>query len=177
MIGAGTGAELKAAQELGYRPVGIGLLVADQVEYAKSRDVDFRIMDMHDLKFPNESFDVVYCDMSFEHCVNPWLVCMEVWAVLKPYGRWWVNLPTWQSSDKTGPSINHFMVLPPWFMKPMFRRSGFKELYFEDNNMRYQYLLERLPLEEVEPDPTDHNLKSIIGLLRKRLEIGSEYDE
>ena len=176
MIGAGTGAEIKAAQEYGYKPIGIGLLIPEQVEYAKQQGVDFRVMDMHDLRFPNESFDVAYCDMSFEHCVNPWLVCMEVWTVLRPYGRWWMNLPTWKSSDKDGPSNQHFMVLPPGFMRPMFKRSGFRELYFEDNEVRYQYLLERLPLEEVDVEQVEHRKKSIVSLLRKRLEIGREYD-
>lgn len=175
MIGAGTGAEVKAAQMYGYRPIGVGLLGSEQVEYALSQGVDFRVMDMHDLKFPNESFDVAYCDMSFEHCANPWLVCMEVWAVLRPYGRWWMNLPTWQSSDKDGPSNQHFMVLPPWFMKPMFRRSGFKELYFEDNEIRYQYLLERLPLDKIDTETMIDRNKSIISLLQKRLEMGREY--
>ena len=171
MLGAGTGAEVKAAQEYGYEAVGIGLLGKEQLEYARSQGVDMRLMDMHDLKFPNESFDVVWCDNSWEHCVHPWLLCTEVWAVLRSYGRWWINLPTWQNSDKDGPSNQHFMILPPWFMKPMLRRSGFRTLYFEDNEVRYQYLLERLPLEEV-----GHRNKSIIDSLQKRLKIGMGYD-
>lgn len=175
MIGAGTGAEVKAAQEYGYKPVGIGLLSPEQVIYARQQGVDFRVMDMHDLKFPNGSFDVVYCEHSFEHCVNPWLLCTEIWSVLRPHGRWWIHLPTWQNSDKDGPSNIHFMILPPWFMKPLFERSGFKILYFEDNDARYQYLLERQPLEEITPEPSGHSEKSIVDLLRRRLEIGREY--
>lgn len=176
MIGAGTGAEVKAAQIYGYKPIGIGLLNLEQTEYAIKQGVDFRIMDMHDLKFPNESFDVAYCDMSFEHCANPWLVCIEVWACLRKSGRWWINLPTWQSSDKDGPSNMHFMILPPWFMRPMFRRTGFRELYFEDNEVRYQYLLEKMSLEEITDEPRGQEIgKTLQGALRKRLEIGREY--
>lgn len=175
MLGAGTGAELQAAKEYGYKPVGIGLLPPEQVEFARQQGVDFRVMDMHDLKFPNESFDVAYCSHSFEHCCNPWLVCIEVWAALRPGGRWWINLPTWQSSDKDGPSNQHFMVLPPWFMKPMFKRSGFKELFFEDNDVRYQYLLEKLPLDTVDSETATDRNKSLVSQLRIRLEIGQEY--
>lgn len=175
MLGAGTGAELKAAQEFGYQAIGIGLLVPEQVKYAREQGVDFRIMDMHDLRFPNGVFDVVFCNHSFEHCCNPWLLCMEVWAVLRPHGRWWINLPTWQYSDKDGPSNQHFMILPPWFMKPMFRRSGFKILYFEDNEARYQFLLERLSFEEITLEPAPHREKSIAHLLKRRLEIGGKY--
>jgi SAM-dependent methyltransferase len=176
MLGAGTGAEIKAAQEYGYKAVGIGLLPEEQVNFALAQGVDFRLMDMHDLKFPNESFDVVYCSHSFEHCANPWLVCVEVWATLRPYGRWWINLPTWQSSDKDGPSNQHFSVLPPWFMRPMFKRSGFKELYFEDNEINYQYLLEKLPLNEINVEQASDRAKSLISQLSTRLQIGKEYE-
>lgn len=173
MIGAGTGAEIKAAQEFGYKATGIGFVPFEQLEYAKQQGVDFRIMDMHDLKFPNESFDIVYADSSFEHCLHPWLVCVEVWAVLRPYGRWWLNLPTWQASDKDGPTNQHFMVLPPWFMKPMFMRSGFRVIHFEDNEVRYQYLLEKIPMEEMTKLINSGEIKkSIQEQLRKRLELG-----
>ncbi len=178
MLGAGTGAEVLAAKELGYDAVGIGFLNQDQVEYAQSRGADMRVMDMHDLKFPNERFDVAFCNHSFEHCQQPWLVCAEVWASLRPGGRWWINLPTWQHSDKDGPSNEHFMILRPWYMRPMFRRCGFKELYFEDNEARYQFLLEKVPLDEIDPEfsGSGRRKKSMVDQLAKRLEIGREYE-
>lgn len=179
MLGAGTGAEVLAANELGYEAVGVGLLEPEQIEYARSRGVDMRLMDMHDLRFPNESFDIAFCNHSFEHCQQPWMVCMEVWATLRPRGRWWINLPTWQHADKDGPSNRHYMILPPWFMKPMFKRCGFKLIHFRDDKMWYQYMLEKMPLSEIDPEIENSGMekRSLVDQLEKRLEIGSEYDE
>ena len=173
MIGAGTGAEVLAAKERGYEAIGTGLLNDEQIAYARSRGVDYRLMDMHDLKFPNESFDVVYAKYSIEHCVNPWLVCLEVYAVLRDYGRWFMALDPYQegTSGDDGPGGAHYMILPSWFMKPMFLRTGFKILWMEDSNRRYHYLLEKQPIDKIEMAR-----KVRKPLLVKRLELGrAEY--
>jgi len=171
MIGAGVGAELKAAKEYGYKPIGIGLLNLEQVTYARQQGVDFKIMDMHDLKFPNERFDIAYSMASFEHCVNPWLACIETWTVLRPYGRWWIWMGPYKgvTADSDGPGYQHFMTLPHWYIVPLFRRCGFKVLEYEDSNLRYWFLLEKMPLEEIRIN------KNVAGLLKRRLEIGREY--
>lgn len=174
MIGVGTGAEVLAAEELGYEAIGIGLVNDEQIDYARSRGVDYRLMDMHDLKFPNESFDAVYAKYSIEHCVNPWLVCLEVWAVLRDYGRWFMALDPYQkgTSGDDGPGGLHYMILPSWFMKPMFLRSGFRILWMEDSDRRYQYLLEKQPLDTIEP-----GRKVILPLIKARHELGKEYKQ
>lgn len=170
IIGAGIGAEVQVAKERGYDAVGIGLLNKAQLNYAEEKGVDLRIMDMHDLRFPNGSFDIVWSNMSFEHGVHPWLMCAEVWAVLRERGRWWMNLPTWQGSDKDGPGHQHFMVLHPWSMVPMLKRSGFRIVQTEDTPATYMFLLEKLELDEISTEP-----KNIINILRRRLEIGKDY--
>ncbi|MCK4266507.1 MAG: class I SAM-dependent methyltransferase [Thermoplasmata archaeon] len=169
-LGAGTGAEVLAAKEYGYDAVGVGILGDIQRTYAESRGVDFRLMDMHDLKFPNESFDVVYAKYSFEHCVNPWLVCAEVYAVLRDYGRWFLLLDPYQATaGASGPKMIHYMILKPWFMNPMFKRSGFRILWMDDSPIRYHYLLEKLPFDKME---VKYDIKPI---LKARLELGREY--
>jgi len=62
-------------------------------------------------------------------------------------------------------------------MRPMFKRCGFKELYFEDNEARYQFLLEKVPLNEIDPEfsGSGRRKKSMVDQLAKRLEIGREY--
>ena len=170
ILGPGHGEEILAAEELGYEAVGIGLLNDEQIDYARSRGLDFRLMDMHDLKFPNESFDVVYAKYSFEHCVNPWLVCAEVYAVLRDYGRWFLLLDPYQATaGASGPKMIHYMILKPWFMNPMFKRSGFRILWMDDSPIRYHYLLEKLPFDKME---VKYDIKPI---LKARLELGREY--
>lgn len=167
IIGCGLGAEIKAAEMLGYKATGVGFLNRAQYEYAIGQGVDMRIMDMHDLRLPNESFDVVYESATFEHGLHPWLMCTEVWAVLRKGGRWWINLPTWRGSDKEGPKKEHYMVLPPWFMVPLLERSRFKIVTQKDEETVAYYLCEKL---DVDYDPAN-----ISRILEKRLELGREY--
>ena len=176
-IGAGTGAEVLVATELGYKALGIGLLGTEQIGYAHSRGVDFRLMDIHDLKFPNESFDVIYANATFEHCMAPWLVCLEAWAVLRDGGRWWMTLEPYQKGcpGDDGPKMEHYMILSQWYMRPMFNRCGFMILDMEDSKLRYWYLLEKLPLELIPTEQKTHKKNSIVDLLEERLELGREY--
>jgi len=175
-LGAGTGAEVQAAKEYGYDAVGVGILRDIQRIYAESRGVNFRVMDMHDLKFPNGSFDVVYSHDSFEHGVNPWLMCMEVWAVLRPGGKWWMRLPSMKEVEEAGgPSNEHFLLLLPEFMSPMFKRSGFRVLKMRNDDLFYTYLVERLPFDQIDPEERNHRKHSIVDQLEARLEIGKEY--
>jgi len=93
-------------------------------------------------------------------------VCMEVWSVLRRGGRWWINLPTWR--EEGGPSKEHYMILPTWFMKPLLEKSGFRIVYSSDESIEYQYLLEKVSLEEI------IDAKSIRYLLAKRLEMAPD---
>lgn len=168
IIGCGIGAEIKAAEMLGYKATGVGFLNRAQYEYAIGQGVDMRIMDMQDLRLPNESVDVAYSSQTFEHGLHPWLMCAEVWAVLRRGGRWWINLPTWQNSDRDGPKKEHYMILPPWFMVPLLERSRFRIVTRKDEGIAYNYLCEKLDLDFNDPLNISH-------ILEKRLELGREY--
>jgi len=167
IIGPGCGGEILAAKELGYDAIGIGLICEEQYQYALSRTVDFYRMDMHDIRIPNGSFDVIYSHHSFEHCVHPWLVCVEMWVLLRVGGRVYVEMP----EPDSGLSKNHTMILPPEFMKEMFEASGFKTL----KNQRCSHLFEKISMEELRSSP--NGLRSVWPHLAKRLELGYEYEE
>lgn len=168
IIGPGPGTEILAAKELGYDATGIGLICEEQYQYALSRcDMKFYRMDMHDIRLPNESFNVIYSHHSFEHCVHPWLVCIEMWAVLRVGGRVFIEMP----EPDSGLSRNHTMVLPPEFMKKMFEASGFKTL----ENQRHKHLFEKISIEELQSSSIGPY--SVWPHLTKRLELGREYEE
>lgn len=167
IIGPGPGTEILAGKEIGYDATGIGLICDEQYQYALSRGADFHRMDMHDIRIPNESFDVIYSHHSFEHCVHPWLVCIEMWAVLRVGGRVFIEMP----EPDSGLSKNHTMVLPPEFMKKMFEASGFKTL----ENQRHKHLFEKISIEELQSSPIAQY--SVWPQLAKRLELGREYEE
>lgn len=188
IIGCGIGAEIKAANMLGYKATGIGFLNRAQYEYAIGQGVDMKIMDMHDIRLPNESFDIVYSSATFEHGLHPWLMCTEVWAVLRTGGRWWLNLPPWKTLESTQPPPvkehymivppffistqppvkEHYMILPPFFMKPLLEGSRFRIVEHKDDGIWYNFLCERL-------DADFNNPLNISPILRKRLELGREY--
>lgn len=171
-VGAGTGAEVKAALELGYEAMGVGILNIDQLLVAKKHNVVMFNMDFHNLTFPTQFFDVLYSRDSLEHCIAPWLAVMEAWAMLRPYGRWWITMGPYrgEAQDSRGPTNNHFSVLPGWVWDAIFKRSGFRILEKRDDENHFRYLLEKKPLDEIDPEHVDDWDLAIVKQLRKRLE-------
>ncbi len=87
-IGSGAGEECQHISSLGTnRLVGIDLSEG-LVEYAKkdNLDLNFSVMDMEHLGFPDRSFDFVFSNLVF-HYVDNWdLIFAEIERVLKPNG-------------------------------------------------------------------------------------------
>lgn len=63
------------------------------VDLYDTRDfIDYNY-DIHDLRFDDESFDVVTCISILEHVADPPLAITEMTRVLKPGGAIWIQLP------------------------------------------------------------------------------------
>lgn len=60
--------------------------------YDESDLIDFHY-DIHDLRFPDESYDVVVCNAVLEHVASPEQAIGELRRVLRPGGRIWVEVP------------------------------------------------------------------------------------
>ena len=75
--------ELNILNALGAQAVGIDLVATGRVLE----------MDMHDLKFPAESFDAVYSCHSLEHAYDLDRVLAEWRRVTKPGGVWVIEMP------------------------------------------------------------------------------------
>lgn len=91
-LGAGTGRHVIFLSKLGLDVTGIDLSEDMLGECRKRADElnlepELHQMDAHDLKFPNDSFDTVYCDRAFKFFDNPRKVLDEVRRVLKPGGK------------------------------------------------------------------------------------------
>ena len=131
-IGCADGNEVRALNELGYQTIGI-TLGKTNIEWAKQNlpNCDIRLMDMHDLEFQIETFDCVYSDQCFEHCFSPFIHLLEVWHVLKPNGRFYINTPKFEWSDHTKSTISnqlnyhHPNMLHPQIFRQMFKETGF----------------------------------------------------
>ena len=60
--------------------------------YDDSPLIDFKY-DVHDLKFPDASFDVAVCDAVLEHVPYPQKAVDELHRVLRPGGYIWLRIP------------------------------------------------------------------------------------
>ncbi|MGD1914042.1 MAG: methyltransferase domain-containing protein [Rivularia sp. (in: cyanobacteria)] len=61
-------------------------------KYDKRDFIDYNY-DIHDLKFENESFDAAVCWSILEHVPDPQKAISELYRILKPGGKIWVQLP------------------------------------------------------------------------------------
>jgi len=89
-IGARTGQEVVALQELGYQAVGMDLIPCPPYVIQG---------DMHKLEFENESFDCVFSNV-FDHSLYPEKKCAEMERVTSPGGTIIMQFQIGVSQDK-----------------------------------------------------------------------------
>ncbi|NLS45238.1 MAG: class I SAM-dependent methyltransferase [Firmicutes bacterium] len=91
-IGCGTGNFSIKLAELGYQVTGIDiskrmLEQAKRKAQAKSLDIQFHAMDVHNLEFPDNHFDGAVSMAAFEFIAKPDEAFIEMMRVLKPGGQ------------------------------------------------------------------------------------------
>lgn len=123
-LGCGPGTELKVLKDMGYQPTGI-TFGAPNIEYCtKNYGVKPDYGDIHDLPYKPDTFDAALCRQVFEHSFSPWLLALEVWTVLRPGGRWIIDLPS--PRNKAMWAMWHPTLLYPNQMEFLFEKCGFK---------------------------------------------------
>ncbi len=127
-IGCADGMEVQALNDLGYSTIGI-TLGAINVKWAKENlpDIDIRVMDFHDLRFPNDTFDCAYSDNSYEHTFAPMIHCLEVWSILKLGGKWLIKMPDVEDDVYAGNQLDHHHpnLYPIKYHRKLFEVCGF----------------------------------------------------
>lgn len=95
-----------------------------------STDPRILVMDMHELKFPDNSFDILYCAATFEKAYDPMKVANEFIRVLKNGG---VLILQVGANYQTGPVDRHdFKQLSNLYS---FFKSNMKKVYFEEEEL------------------------------------------
>ncbi|KPV62502.1 MAG: hypothetical protein AOA66_1319 [Candidatus Bathyarchaeota archaeon BA2] len=164
-VGAGAGSEVYLLNKKGYKAVGITLGI-DNISRAK-REFDIHLieMDMHNLFFPEKTFDGAVMIQVFEHALSWYALLGELYFVLRDGGRVMVNVPLPTCEEiKT---IWHTNLLYPEQVEHCFNVWGFKIIEIEENKNRGLLFFEKLP-----ENHTDWKMYSYIRhVIRLRREL------
>jgi SAM-dependent methyltransferase len=175
-VGCGAGFEVEYANKVGYKAVGI-TLGEENVRKGRERGLEIYHMDMHDLKFPPDSFDVALNNHSLEHAFFLPMVAVEVYCTLRERGRWYIELPPSHvhnpSPDKSHLDPNHMCLFIPDSLQRMLEFSGWKTLKRIATNIHYRFYLEKKTLKEIE-ESLPHMRNWMVDIIEKRLQYGRE---
>lgn len=93
VVGCGSGEEAGfLARHFGSDTIGIDIS-ADAFDRSRSAPARLEVMGGQDLKFPANSFDLVYSFHAIEHIPDPQLALREMSRVLKPGGLFVIGTP------------------------------------------------------------------------------------
>lgn len=126
-VGCGTGAGTDLLAHYAKGVIGIDLSLS-AVRFARNRyqRPRFVVMDAHELKFPNASFDFIHSSENFEHLEDQAMHLQELRRVLKPGGICFIATPNPDVS--AGQSCNPYHIKENSYLelKELFARQ-FKE--------------------------------------------------
>jgi len=91
-IGARTGQEVYALQNLGFSAVGIDIVECKPL---------VEVGDMHNLNYPDNSFDFIFCNI-LDHSLYPEKSISEMERVLKKKGFSFLQITVGEATDKYG---------------------------------------------------------------------------
>lgn len=125
-VGFGTGYSLEKFKKIGINPIGITL---DQGEltYALNLKYDAQLMDMANLDFDDDYFDLVWCRHTLEHSPMPLIALMEFGRVLQKSGKLYIEVPSDNVIHIENP--NHFSVFSDGAWQALFRKAEFTLLH------------------------------------------------
>lgn len=84
VVGCGDGTELKEFQAKDIKATGISVNKS-QNEISRKQGLNVLDMDMHELDFKNDSFDMVYCKDCYKQAISPLLAFCEFYRVSKKH--------------------------------------------------------------------------------------------
>ncbi|MAH47351.1 hypothetical protein CMI37_16115 [Candidatus Pacearchaeota archaeon] len=98
-IGCSTGFVVEAAQKNGWDAQGIDLNKS-AINFGKSRNLNLEYGDLFDMKFTDNSFDVISAFDVLEHIVSPASIVKKIYNLLKPNGIAYFYVPNWDSASR-----------------------------------------------------------------------------
>ena len=132
-IGMGDGYAADTMRKKFNCPVHGITLSANELEWSKTAypDIVAEVMDVHDLTYPNEHFDLIFMRDSFEHFLSPFLALDECYRTLKPGGFLMIALPInepWLTWDE------HIIVPNQVQMTHLLKLTGFEVVEYHEKD-------------------------------------------
>ncbi len=148
-LGCGDGWSTQALIKQGKKAVGLTINHREAVHARTQYGLELAVHDMHDLPFPDKSFDAVYCRECYEHSVAPYIALCEMNRVLGVGGYAIINLPwdDWIRED------SHYSVFSPSQMREMFYKCRFVVEDEGRTSFGHFWYLARKAAEIGEPHP------------------------
>ena len=140
-VGCANGFYVQKMKDAGWNAKGVE--PGDEgVKSGRAAGLDIFHGTLHDAHFPDNSFDYVRLNHSFEHILNPVEVLQEIFRVLRPGGKCYIGVPNVDSILYrifggywwyTGPL--HTYGYSPSTLSKLLERTGFKvdHVYFNSN--------------------------------------------
>ncbi len=124
-VGCGNGFALDLFHQQGFIAAGV-TLNASECLGTEERGLFVYLLDMHHLDLPGPKVDLVWARHVLEHSPCPLLVLRECFAVLKPGGWLYAEMPAPDTAAAHQTNPNHFAVLPRSAWYELITRAGFQ---------------------------------------------------
>lgn len=130
-VGCGKGLALENFTRLGAIPIGIS---ADDEDISFCKKLGFNAvrMDMHELDWPDSSFDLIWCRHALEHSLAPLFTLSEFERILKPGGTLYVEVPAPGTVARHEYNRNHYSCFTKNGWLALFEKTSLKVIAFED---------------------------------------------
>lgn len=140
-VGCGSGKFLALAKRSGWCASGLDF-DRDAISAARSAGFDAQIGDILTTSFPDEHFDAITFNHSFEHLYDPKLVVSRTYALLQPGGFVHMEMPNPSATGRKvfgkfwrGYEVPRHIQLPSHAaMKQVLIAAGFSNVYFKSSS-------------------------------------------
>ena len=129
-IGCGTGALVDICRKAGIDAYGCELV---KYHYAPENPyIYFRKFES--IHFPTDKFEKIVCCDVVEHVLDPIKFLKEIYRVLSPSGRCYIELPLFYHEDGKGhwKRVEHIWYFKPEQFETILKRCGFKDIKYID---------------------------------------------
>ncbi len=145
-IGASSGVMVALAKDMGWDAYGIEPSLAG-VERCRVKNLNVIQAKAEKLPYPDNFFDLVHSHHVFEHLNNPFEAAEEVFRVLKPGGRFFIEVPNQFDNihffryrtfnnipirKRSIRSIHHFYFFSKKSLRQLFLDKGFRNVQIRD---------------------------------------------